>query len=330
MTDDDLVPVSVRLGNVVPPEDPEDWTRPLTWVAALGMLAGPFAAFAWFLAAPPVESAQALPATFAVAAALAAGAAATGATQLGIARAWTATLGAGLFGALVVIILGVVMAGERQVSSASPTLAHAFTAALGGLAGTGAASAVNAVVHRRPRPLRAALSSVVGVAVAVGGVGLLLPPVDASADLPEATAAECRTELADRSVTIRYPAEWWAGSSEGPGEPCAWFASAAVEDAGSVQIIIGAAGGGPEPVRDVVSEEGILIDGHPARRVEHEFHRPDGAVVRRVAYDISLGATLQSGPVIIMSTDSGRPGGFTGNVRVLDRMAQLIRIAPER
>jgi cysteinyl-tRNA synthetase len=36
--DDDLVPVSVQLGNVVPPEDPEDWTRPLTWAAAAGML----------------------------------------------------------------------------------------------------------------------------------------------------------------------------------------------------------------------------------------------------------------------------------------------------
>ena len=46
MSDDDLVPVSVRLGAVVPPEDPEDWTRPLTWVAALGMLAGPILALA--------------------------------------------------------------------------------------------------------------------------------------------------------------------------------------------------------------------------------------------------------------------------------------------
>ena len=43
MTDEDLVPVSVRLGEVVPPEDPEDWTRPLTWVAALGMLAALYA-----------------------------------------------------------------------------------------------------------------------------------------------------------------------------------------------------------------------------------------------------------------------------------------------
>jgi hypothetical protein len=189
VTDDDLVPVSVRLGNVVPPEDPEDWTRPLTWVAALGMLAGPLAAFAWFVIAPPAQSAHALPATFVVAASLAAGAAVTGATQLGIARAWTATLGAGLFAALVVIILGVVMAGERQVGSASPTLAHAFVAAAAGLFGAGAASAANAVVHRRTRPLRAALSSAVGVVIALGGVSLLLPPMDASAqDPPDASA----------------------------------------------------------------------------------------------------------------------------------------------
>ena len=44
--DDDVVPVSVRLGEVVPPEDPEDWTRPLTWVAAGGMLVGPIVALA--------------------------------------------------------------------------------------------------------------------------------------------------------------------------------------------------------------------------------------------------------------------------------------------
>jgi hypothetical protein len=175
VTDDDLVPVSVRLGNVVPPEDPEDWTRPLTWVAALGMLAGPLAAFAWFVNAPPAQGAEALPATFVVAAALGAGAAATGATQLGIARAWTATLGAGLFAALVVIILGVVMAGERQVGSASPTLAHAFVASVAGLAGAAAASAVNAVVYRRSRPGRGAMASVAGVLVALGSVSLLMP-----------------------------------------------------------------------------------------------------------------------------------------------------------
>ena len=173
--DDDLVPISVRLGDVVPPEDPEDWTRPLTWVAALGMLAGPLVTLAWFAAAPPTEARVALPATIAVAAALTAGAAATGATQLGTARAWTATLGAGLFGSLVVVMLGVVMAGERQVGAASPTLAHAFAAALSGLTGAGAASIVAAIVARlASRPVRFLATVAAGVAVAVLAVGLLM------------------------------------------------------------------------------------------------------------------------------------------------------------
>jgi hypothetical protein len=176
VTDDDLVPVSIRLGNVVPPEDPEDWTRPLTWVAALGMLAGPLATVAWFVIAPPAQGAEALPATFVVGAALAAGGAATGATQLGMARAWTATLGAGLFAALVVIILGVVMAGERQVGSATPTLAHAFGAAVGGLVGTAAASVAAALTARRyGRPARFVIALVIGLAVSLIVVGTLMP-----------------------------------------------------------------------------------------------------------------------------------------------------------
>ena len=176
MTDDDVVPVSVRLGNVVPPEDPEDWTRPLTWVAALGMLAGPLAAFAWFLVAPPARGTEALPATFFVAAALAAGAAATGATQLGVARAWTATLGAGLFAALVVIILGVVMAGERQVGSASPTLAHAFGGAIGGLAGAAVASVSAAATARSlSRPVRFTIGAATGLVVCLLVVSTLMP-----------------------------------------------------------------------------------------------------------------------------------------------------------
>jgi hypothetical protein len=174
--DDDLVPVSVRLGNVVPPEDPEDWTRPLTWVAALGMLAGPLATFVWFLGGPPTQGVGALPATFFVAGALAAGAAATGSTQVGAARAWTATLGAGLFAALVVIILGVAMAGERQVGSATPTLAHAFGGAIGGLAGAGAASLAAAATARPySRPVRFVIALAVGVLMSLLVVGTLMP-----------------------------------------------------------------------------------------------------------------------------------------------------------
>ena len=164
--DDDLVPVSVRLGEVVPPEDPEDWTRPLTWVAALGMLAGPLVALVWFLFARPTNTA-AIPATYFVAAALAAGAALTGATQQGTARAWTATLGAGLFGALVVVVLGVVMAGERAVESAPPTIAHAFMAALAGLGGTAAAAIAAAVASSASTLVRMTVPTAVGIIVAI-------------------------------------------------------------------------------------------------------------------------------------------------------------------
>ena len=175
-TDEDLVPVSVRLGAVVPPEDPEDWTRPLTWVAALGMLAAPIATLAWFLVAPPLQSDVAHSATYLVAALLAAGAAATGATQQGIARAATATLGAALFGSLVVIILGVAMAGERQVGAASATLAHALAAGIGGSVGAAGASVIAGLVARlTSRPIRFLLALVAGTALAILAVGTVLP-----------------------------------------------------------------------------------------------------------------------------------------------------------
>ena len=176
VNDEDLVPISVRLGNVVPPEDPEDWTQPLTWVAALGMLAGPIVTLVWFVGAPPTQTQEALPATYLVATSLAAGAAATGATQLGTARASTATLGAGLFGALAIIILGVATAGERQMAVASPTLAHALAAAVGGVTGTLGASVVAAVVARLyARPVRFVLGLLAGVALSILTVGALMP-----------------------------------------------------------------------------------------------------------------------------------------------------------
>ena len=90
-----------------------------------------------------------------------------------MARAWTATLGSGLFGALVVVMLGVVMAGERQVGAASPTLAHAFAAAVAGLAGAGAAAVVAAVVSGlRSRVMR--FLAAVGAAVAVALLAVTL------------------------------------------------------------------------------------------------------------------------------------------------------------
>ena len=181
MTDDELVPISVRLGEVVPPEDPEDWTRPLTWLAAFGMLAGPLAVFAWFIVSPPTAAVdQTAPAAPIAAAVLAAGAAIVGATQIGWARTWTATVAAALFSALVVVAAGAALAGERQVAVASPTVSHAVAAAIGGLAGAILAAAVSIpLVRLHSRLARAIPAVAVGAAVAgitvCGGLRLTGP-----------------------------------------------------------------------------------------------------------------------------------------------------------
>jgi hypothetical protein len=137
---DEEVPISVRLGTVVPPEDPEDWTRPLTWVAAIGMLSGPLAALAWLGLARPTASSSLLPGAVGIAVALVAGAVLTGSTQKARSWAFAGTLGAGLFGALLTVVVGTLLAGERQVGVASPSLALAFLAAVGGTGGTVAAA----------------------------------------------------------------------------------------------------------------------------------------------------------------------------------------------
>jgi hypothetical protein len=169
---EDLVPVSVRLGEVVPPEDPEDWTKPLTWVAAAGMLLGPLAGVAWFVVTPP-DARGPSPGTWLLAAAVAAGATLTGSTQQSRVRAWTSTLATALFEALVVIIIGAAFAGERQIVEASPPLAHAFGAGVAGLLGAVASSPVAAAVAPRPRwLLRLAVPGAVGV-----GVALLVVPL---------------------------------------------------------------------------------------------------------------------------------------------------------
>ncbi len=163
---DDSVPVSVRLGTVVPPEDPEDWTRPLTWVAALGMLAGPLATLAWFWLARPAD-ASVVPGTWLAAASLVVGAVLTGATQSAAPAAFAGTLGAGLFASLATVIVGLVLAGERQLQSASPTLAQAFVVAVAGSSGALAAAVVGpalAALHSRLR--RIAIASAIGIAVA--------------------------------------------------------------------------------------------------------------------------------------------------------------------
>ncbi|HET6381521.1 MAG TPA: hypothetical protein VFH63_10900 [candidate division Zixibacteria bacterium] len=173
--DDDLVPVSVRLGEVVPPEDPEDWTKPLTWVAAAGMLLGPLLAVAWFVVAPPATSTPIQPGSLLLAAGVAAGAALTGGTQQGWLRASTATLATALFAALVTVLVGAVMAGERPVGEAPPTLAHAFAAAVAGVCGAVAAAPPAAVLARLPRRApRVLVPGAIGAGVAGLVVALLL------------------------------------------------------------------------------------------------------------------------------------------------------------
>ena len=173
MTDDDLVPISVRLGEVVPPEDPEDWTRPLTWMAAAGMIVAPLFAFGWFAFGGPSD-ADPVPLTWVLAATIAAGAALTGASQSSRAWAFAGTLGAGLFGALATILIGLAVSGGRQVGIASPPLTHAFLASVAGLAGACAASvaaaATPSVVARWVRWLVATACAAVaiGVVVALG------------------------------------------------------------------------------------------------------------------------------------------------------------------
>jgi hypothetical protein len=168
--DDDLVPISVRLGQVVPPDDPEDWTRPLTWAAAAGMLAAPALALGWFWIGPPIANHPAQAATYVLACTLAAGAALTGATQQGALRAATGTIAAALFGALAVVLVGVLVAGERQVGTASPTVAHAVAAAVSGIGGAVAASPLAA----RLASIGARVPRIVAPGAIGAGVGLLL------------------------------------------------------------------------------------------------------------------------------------------------------------
>ena len=161
--ENELVPVSVRLGNVVPPEDPEDWTQPLTWVAAAGMLAAPTLTLLWFWLAPPA-TATLTPGAFLVAASLAAGGVVTGATQQGWLRASTATVAAGLFAALGTVLVGQLMAGERQTGVASPTVALAFAASAAGLAGTVVAAPLAALfASDRKRRMRLVIPGAAGV-----------------------------------------------------------------------------------------------------------------------------------------------------------------------
>lgn len=123
MTASPPVPPSIQLGEVVPPEDPEDWRQPLTWVVAAGMLAAPAVAAVWFIVAPPTDPYAAILGTSALAATLAAGAAVTGASQRGGRRAVLATLGAGLFAALGLAFVGSILAGGAALGTAAAAAA---------------------------------------------------------------------------------------------------------------------------------------------------------------------------------------------------------------
>lgn len=177
MTDDDLVPATVRLGAVVPPEDPEDWTRPLTWVAALGMVAAAMVTAVWLVVSPPASS-EIQPMTAVVSATLAGGAALTGATQIGRVRAFAGTLGGGLFAALATVVVGAALGapGPGGGAQGSVALSHASLGALAGLGGAGASAVLAAAGPRSTsRPLRAALA----VPVAVGGALATLAAIGA-------------------------------------------------------------------------------------------------------------------------------------------------------
>ena len=173
MTDHDLVPASVRLGAVVPPEDPEDWTRPLTWVAALGMLAAALVTAGWLIVAPPTDP-QPRPMTGVVAATLAAGGALTGATQLGRVRAFAGTLGGALFGAVATVAVGAALGAAVGTAGVAPGLAHAALASAAGLAGAAGAAVLAAAGPRAAsRPMRAVLAIPVAVVLALVATAVL-------------------------------------------------------------------------------------------------------------------------------------------------------------
>ena len=174
-TDDDLVPVSVRLGTVIPPEDPEDWRRPLTWVAAGGMLLAPALVVAWFLLAPPSESARPAPGTWLIAGALVLGGVLTGTTQLRPMWATAATLGSALFGALLVVLYAVAVSPDVRAGAFSPILVQALTGSAAGLGGAlVAATLMPAFARMRPRLRRGLAPAAIGIAVSAIVVRLLL------------------------------------------------------------------------------------------------------------------------------------------------------------
>ncbi len=170
--------VEVRVGEVVEPEGPEDWRRPLTWLAAAGMLAAPIAALGWLGLVPP-EQPRLAAGAWLVAGLLPAGSALTASTQRGPLRAVAAALGAGLFAALLTLVLASSLAGEPARQGAPSLLAHVVPAlAAGGIGVLLAAAASGATADRRARLARAGVPGAVGA-----GLALLLLPAIAGAVL---------------------------------------------------------------------------------------------------------------------------------------------------
>ena len=162
----------MRLGTVVPPEEPEDWTQPLTWLAAAGMLLAPLVAICWFVFAPPRGAREEAGGTWLLATAIIAGGALTGITQRGAWRAAAGTIGAALFAALASVVVGAVAAGGAGIVAPAPS--HAAAAAIAGLAG--AVAAVPLVYRFASHPRRAWLTAsavVLGLAVAAVVVRLV-------------------------------------------------------------------------------------------------------------------------------------------------------------
>jgi hypothetical protein len=104
------------------------------------------------------------------------GGAVTGASQRGSLRAALATIGAGLFGALGVVVVATVLAGERATGVASPAVAQGLAAALAGLGGTLVAASLGGLLaDRASRGRRIVSPALTGAISAIVFVRLLLP-----------------------------------------------------------------------------------------------------------------------------------------------------------
>lgn len=175
-TVDESVPISIRLGTVVPPEDPEDWRRPLTWVAAAGMLLAPALVVLWFVIGPPAESARPVPATWLIAGAIVLGGVLTGTTQLRPAWAAAATLGSALFAALLIVLYAVAVSPQVRVGAFAPAIAQALSGSAAGLGGAlVSATLMPAFSRMRSRVRRGLTPAAIGIAVSAILVRFLLP-----------------------------------------------------------------------------------------------------------------------------------------------------------